>query len=193
MIHRLSSYALIESDNYGSFDKTRPSRVYRDLAEGPAAEQRERRQAFETDKILVRDPVRGEPFLRVSEDEVTALAATFQTSRIGTAETIKLERAMGARFPDAPSDDQWLAPGTIIAPIMLGGVNGSGVNYMASKHGGKALALIRVQNGAHSGEMGLIDLRNYASNIRIICPPAPESLACGPASVANGQQKADAN
>jgi hypothetical protein len=170
--------AMIEAENYGRFDQRLPGRVWATEEEARQAERKFDADALEADKILVRDPVRGEPFLLVSEQEAALLQATYQSSRLGNGETMRLQQNLAERFPRKPSDDQWLAPGTQIEPVLFGDPNGSGVEYFSSVAGGKALALIRVETGAHQGELGLIDLRNYASNVHVICPAEPEALAC---------------
>lgn len=171
--------ALIETANYGPSDLSRPGRVARTRDEGLREEQAALINDRTADKVLVRDPVRGVPYLHVSDRDFAALASTFRTNWLGNSDTIPLQQQLGARFPATPSADQWLAPGTAISPISLTGRRGTGITWWMSKFGGKALALVRVESGPHSGETALIDMRNYASNFNTICPPAVPSLSCG--------------
>jgi hypothetical protein len=178
--------ALIDAASYGaSFNM--PGRVWRDDAERTEGEE----DAREDDKVLVRDPVRGVPYLHVSDGDLATLTAGYRQASIGNFATSQLEEAIARGFPASPSDDQWLAPGTAISPIVLSPRGGNA--SWGSALGGKVLALVRVDSGPHSGEAALIDGRNTASNVRVICPPDIDStLHCDTSEEARERADRDA-
>ena len=158
--------ALIDAENYGALFND-PGRVWRDDAQRKQSET----EARDGDSVLVRDPVRGVPYVHVTEDELAAITAAGQSTNLFPAQ--QLERKLSSRFTNDPPNDQWLAPGTTFSPILLGRANGSGVTWWYSQFSGKGLALVRVESGPHSGEAALIDMRNYSSDRHTIClPPA---------------------
>jgi hypothetical protein len=118
----------------------------------------------------VRDPVRGEPFFTVSKEEVETIRAAFGGQKLGNAETIRLGQALIARRSPETFTAQWLEPGTRFSGVQMVPNPYVGPYTVWASASGVTLALVMVESGRHAGKYALIDLRNYSSNVQVICP-----------------------
>jgi hypothetical protein len=176
-------HALIENETYGTFDRADPGKVYGTQEEEDREDLRRRSEKFEREaareRTIVRDSVLGVPFLRLNPAEFDRLRATYPAQGLSTGSAfdkqLEIWKSIDKRFPDHPSQAQWLAPGTEFeSPCLQLSRKQACERHMTYGR----YVIIRPITGLNAGAIAVIDLRNWGSNIHQICQPEYETLRC---------------
>jgi hypothetical protein len=145
------------------------TRVAADAKTKAALEHKAREEKWK----LIRDPVKGVPFLEVTPDEFSEIKRLYAERDIAVPGLSDArERAwqnLDAKFPRHPTDADWLPPGTSFdIPCDASTPNYCGI-YMWN------LFVIVSLTGERSGHYAVIDIRNtrHSSEIQTLCAPNP--------------------
>ena len=109
-----------------------------------------RAAAWNAEKALIRDPQKGIAFAKVADNELAKLQLSYDQNGFTTSKTDEITKALVARFPLTPADDQWLVPGTTFGTVLRDQKTASSIYEFRNEHGTKVFTIIIVKIGRAS-------------------------------------------